>query len=563
MATAHSSHAHSSLERASQIALVLAHHELWSLVEVLDLGRFVPFHLRHSHSSPPQGGNPELHTPPEHLCAALEELGPTFMKLGQMLSTRDDLLPPAYQRELATLQDAAPTIPFETVRETIAAELGQPLEHAFATFDCVPLAAASIGQAHLATLQDGTAVVVKVRRPGAVEQVDEDLKLLHSLATVASHHSELAKQYDVVGLVQEFDQSLRAELDYLREGHNAERFARNFAGEKMVQIPRVFWETTTSRVLTQERIHGIKVTDLAALQAAGIDRTALSKRGAQIFLKMVFEDGFFHADLHPGNLFIEEGGHIGLIDFGMVGSVDKQTREELGLLLSGVTSQNTDRLVDALLELGATQQPVDRAALCRDLEHVLSQFVDQPLSALPLGPLLTEMFSIVRRHHLVLPSRLTMLLKTTITTEGMAVQLDPSFNLVEALTPYVKRLMLQENSPVAWASRFGKAVPDLLWLATELPLLVRQLVGDLDRGSLKIAVQPTGLDSTFNRAERIANRIVLGSIVAAFIIALAVLLSVAHPGGSPVWSGALTIGFVVAAVLGLYLVWSIFRSGRH
>ena len=563
MTTVHSLHAHSSLERASQIALVLAHHELWSLVEILDLGRFVPFHLRRSHSSPPQGGNPELHTPPEHLCAALEELGPTFMKLGQMLSTRDDLLPPAYQRELATLQDAAPTIPFETVRETIAAELGQPLEHAFATFESMPLAAASIGQAHLATLQDGTAVVVKVRRPGAVEQVDEDLKLLHSLATVASHHSELAKQYDVVGLVQEFDQSLRAELDYLREGHNAERFARNFAGEKMVQIPRVFWETTTSRVLTQERIHGIKVTDLAALQAAGIDRTALSKRGAQIFLKMVFEDGFFHADLHPGNLFIEEGGHIGLIDFGMVGSVDKQTREELGLLLSGVTSQNTDRLVDALLELGATQQPVDRAALCRDLEHVLSQFVDQPLSALPLGPLLTEMFSIVRRHHLVLPSRLTMLLKTTITTEGMAVQLDPSFNLVEALTPYVKRLMLQENSPVAWASRFGKAVPDLLWLATELPLLVRQLVGDLDRGSLKIAVQPTGLDSTFNRAERIANRIVLGSIVAAFIIALAVLLSVAHPGGSPVWSGALTIGFVVAAVLGLYLVWSIFHSGRH
>ena len=562
MTTVHiHTHAHSSLERASQIALVLAHHELWSLVEILDLGRFVPFHLRRS--PPPQGSNPELQTPPEHLCAALEELGPTFMKLGQMLSTRDDLLPPAYQRELATLQDAAPTIPFETVRETIAAELGKPLEQAFATFDCTPLAAASIGQAHLATLPDGSAVVVKVRRPGAVEQVDEDLKLLHSLATVASHHSELAKEYDVVGLVQEFDQSLRAELDYLREGHNAERFARNFANEKMVQIPRVFWETTTSRVLTQERIHGIKVTDLAALEAAGIDRVTLSKRGAQIFLKMVFEDGFFHADLHPGNLFIEEEGHIGLIDFGMVGSVDKQTRQELGLLLSGVTSQDANRLVDALLELGATQQPVDRAALRRDLEHLLSQFVDQPLSALPLGPLLTELFSIVRRHHLVLPSKLTMLLKTTVTTDGMAVQLNPSFNLVEELTPYVKRLMLQENSPAAWATRFGQAVPDLLWLATELPQQVRQLVGDLDRGSLKIAVQPTGLDSTFNRAEGIANRIVLGSIVAAFIIGLAVLLSVAHPEASPLWSGALTIGFIVAAVLGLYLVWSIFRSGRH
>ncbi len=561
MTTAHSLHAHSSLERASQITLVLAHHELWSLVEVLDLGRFVPFHLRRP--APAQRDNTELHTPPEQLRAALEELGPTFMKLGQMLSTRDDLLPTAYQRELATLQDAAPTIPFEIVRETITAELGQPLEQAFATFDCTPLAAASIGQAHLATLRDGTNVVVKVRRPGAVEQVDEDLKLLHSLATVATHHSELARQYDVVGLVQEFDQSLRAELDYLREGHNTERFARNFANEKMVQIPRVFWETTTSRVLTQERIHGMKVTDLAALDAAGIDRAALSKLGARLFLKMVFEDGFFHADLHPGNLFIEEGGHIGLIDFGMVGSVDEQTRAELGLLLSGLTGQDTDRLVDALLELGASEQPIDRAALRRDLEHLLSQFVDQPLSALPMGPLLTEVFSIVRRHHLVLPSKLTLLLKTTVMTEGMAVQLDPSFNLVEALTPFVERLMLHENSPVAWARRFGKAIPDLLWLATELPQQVRHLLGELDRGSLKIAVQPTGLDSTLNRVERVANRIVLGSIVAAFIIALAVLLSVSHPGGSPLWSWVLTIGFAVAAVLGLYLVWSIFRSGRH
>jgi ubiquinone biosynthesis protein len=169
----------------------------------------------------------------------------------------------------------------------------------------------------------------------------------------------------------------------------------------------------------------------------------------------------------------------------------------------------------------------------------------------------------VRRHHLALPSKLTLLLKTTIMTEGMAVQLDPSFNLVEALTPYVERLMLQQNSPAAWARRFGKAVPDLLWLATELPQQVRQLVGELERGSLKIAIQPTGLDSMINRAERIANRIVLGSIVAAFIIGLAVLLSVSHPAGSALWSWVLTIGFAVAAVLGLYLVWSIFRSGRH
>jgi ubiquinone biosynthesis protein len=291
MATAHAIRTHSSLERAAHIALVLAHHELWHLIEVLDLERFVPAHLhrdttRHQKS-------PELHTQPEQLRMALEELGPTFMKLGQMLSIHDDLLPPEYQHEFSKLQDAAPAVPIEAVHGMIATELGQPLEHSFATFDDEPLAAASIGQAHLATLQDGTEVVVKVRRPGAAEQVDEDLKLLHSLASTASHRWELAQQYDVVGIVQEFGQSLRAELDYLHEGHNAERFARNFAGESTVQIPRVFWETTTSRVLTQERICGIKVTDRAALDAACIDRTAIAERCAQIFLKMVFEGWVF------------------------------------------------------------------------------------------------------------------------------------------------------------------------------------------------------------------------------------------------------------------------------
>ena len=561
MTTSQTTHRHSSLERAAHIALVLAHHELWYLIEILNLERFVPVHLHRSTTSDQK--SPELRTQPEQLRMALEELGPTFMKLGQMLSIQADLLPPEYQREFSKLQDAAPTIPIEAVHEMITVELGQSLEDSFASFDATPLAAASIGQAHLATLQDGTEVVVKVRRPGAAEQVDEDLKLLHSLATTASHRWELANQYDVVGLVKEFDQSLRAELDYLREGHNAERFARNFATENTVQIPRMFWETTTSRVLTQERIHGIKVTDLAALDAAGIDRAELSKRGAHIFLKMVFEDGFFHADLHPGNFFIEEGGNIGLIDFGMVGIVDEQTREELGLLLSGMISQDTDRLVDAMLELGASQQPVDRTALRRDLKQLLSQFADQPLSALPLGPLLTDVLDINRRYHLVLPSNLVLLLKTTIMTEGMAVQLDPSFNIVEALTPYVERLMLQQNSPAAWARRLGKMIPDVTWLATEFPQHLRRLMGELERGTLKFDIQPTGLDPVFKRAERIANRIVLGIIVAALIVGLSMLISAYRPGVPGVWEVILTIGLTLAGVLALYLVWSIFRSGHH
>ena len=561
MTTARTIHTHSTLERAAHIALVLAHHELWYLIEVLNLESFLPAHIHRGTSSHQK--SPEHRTQPEQLRLALEELGPTFMKLGQMLSIHADLLPPEYQHEFAKLQDAAPTIPIETVREMITAELTQPLEQSFATFDAAPLAAASIGQAHLATLQDGTEVVVKIRRPGAAEQVDEDLKLLHSLAATASHRWELAKQYDIVGIEQEFDQSLRAELDYLHEGHNAERFARNFADESAVQIPRIFWETTTSRVLTQERIHGIKVTDIAALDAAGIDRTELSKRGARIFLKMVFEDGFFHADLHPGNLFIREGGHIGLIDFGMVGSVDEPTQRDLGLLLSGMVSQDSDRLVDALLELGQSQQPVDRTALRRDLEPLLSQIADQPLSTISLGPLLTDVLSIMRRYHLVLPSNLVLVLKTTVMTEGMVVQLDPTFNFVEALTPFVERLMLQQYSPDAWIRRLGKTVPDVAWFATEFPQHLRRLLGELERGTLKFDIQPTGLDPVFKRAERIANRIVLGVIVAALIVGLSMLVSAYRPGVPGVWEVVLTIGLTLAGVLALYLVWSIFRSGHH
>jgi ubiquinone biosynthesis protein len=554
-------HTHSSLARATQIALVLANHELWYLVEVLDLGRFVPVHLHKNAPSSPD--SPRLYTEPEQLRMAFEELGPTFMKLGQMLSTRTDLLPPDYQRELAKLQDDAPTISFETVRETITAELGRPLEQAFATFDATPLAAASLGQAHLATLQDGTEVVVKVRRPGAVEQVDEDLKLLHSLASIASHRWKLARQYDVVGLVQEFDQALRAELDYLHEGRNAERFARNFAADSQVQIPRVFGEISTSRVLTLERLQGMKVTDLAALDTAGIDRTDLSHRFAQMLLKTVFEDGFFHADLHPGNLFIEKQGRVGLIDFGMVGTVDADTRNSLERLLFGMARQDTDRVVDALLALGVTQQPVDRSALRRDLEQSLMQYYDQPLSAIALGPLLAEVLGIVRHHQLVLPSNLLLLFKTMAMGEGMGVQLNPSFHLAEVLTPYAKQLIFQQNSPSAWMKRLGKADIELAWLATDLPQRLRRLLDDLDRGVLKIDVQPTGLDPMIRRVERIANRIVLGVVVAAFIIALAVLMSVYHPAGSTLGQVLFLIGFVLAVVLALYLIWCIFRSDRY
>lgn len=548
---------HTSSKRSRQIANTLARHGLGYLIGILGLEHFVPFHkglLKHPRRAEP-------YTRPEHIRLALEELGPTFMKLGQILSTRADLLPPDYQTELAKLQDAAPTLPREVIEKTIVAELGQPIEDLFANFDFTPLAAASIGQAHAATLLDGTHVVVKVRRPGAVEQIEEDLELLHNLAVTASRRWELAHQYDLIGLVQDFARTLRAELDYIREGKNAERFATNFAHDTTIHIPRIFWKTTTTQVLTLERIYGIKINDLTAIDAAALDRSVLAEHAAHSILKMIFEDGFFHADPHPGNFFIEANGRIGLIDFGMVGTVDENTREALVRVLVAITSQDTERLVDAFLDLGVTQQAVDRLALRRDLDLLLSHYYGMPLGEMAIGPLLNETLSIVRRHHLQLPSNLAQLLKATIMNEGLGTQLDPSFRLTTILVPYARRLILKQYSPAFWAKQLMQTGTDAAWLGVELPQQVRRLLSELERGTLKVSVQPAGVEPTLKRFETIANRIVLGVIAAAFINGLAILMSVYHPVAWGWWIGTFfAIGFVLAAGLGVYLAWSILRS---
>ncbi len=319
----------SHLDRYREIAETLARHGLGVLIGASGMERWVTFPralVRRSRRDQP-------YSTAEHLRLALEELGPTFVKLGQLLSTRSDLLPPAYLVELARLQDALPPVPGQVVRELVEQELGRAPDDVFVHFDSVPLASASIGQAHAATLQDGTEEVVKVRRPGAVEQIEVDLEILHNLAAQASRRWKEAADYDLPGLAQEFARTLRAELDYLAEGRNAERFATNFAGDEGVHIPQVYWETSTSRVLTLERIRGVKVSDLEALDAGGIDRQSLAARAAEVAAQMIFDDGFFHADPHPGNLFIEPDGRIGLIDFGMVGVVDAELRERLAVLL--------------------------------------------------------------------------------------------------------------------------------------------------------------------------------------------------------------------------------------
>lgn len=499
------------LERYRVIAETFARHGLGVLLGASGIERFIPFHrsiARYAHRS-------ENYSTAQHVRLALEELGPTFVKLGQLLSTRSDLLPPAYLTELAKLQDSLTPVPEAVIREVLETELGGPVEKIFDRFDLTPLASASIGQAHAATLHDGTEVVVKVRRPGAVEQVEVDLEILKNLAAQAERRWEDAAAYDLPGLAEEFARTLRAELDYLAEGRNAERFAENFAHDPGVHIPRVYWETSTTRVLTLERLSGLKVSDLDALDAAGIDRPAVAAHATRVVAQMIFDDGFFHADPHPGNLFIEPDGRIGLIDFGMVGVVDTELRERLGLLLVALARKDPHRIAAALAKLSTSTTPVNLRELSEDLRPVIELYDGLPLAEISAGKMIRELLSVLRRRQLRLPREFSLVLKMVIMTEGMGVALDPDFHLEEVLSPYAQRLVANRYSLAALKRHLSDAGVDAFEIATQLPIQLRRLQSLLDEGGPEVHLRTADLEPLVDRLDVISKRVVFGVVTAA------------------------------------------------
>ena len=546
-------------QRYRQIADVLSRHGLGFVVGVVGLSRWVPLHhgvLGHQRRQEP-------YTSPEHLRLAIEELGPTFIKLGQLLSTRSDILPADYLHELSKLQDAAPPVPLSTVRAVIEGELGGSPEEIFASFDAKPLASASIGQAHLATLLDGTEVVVKVRRPNVNAVIETDLEILQNFANIAGRRWQAAANYNLPGLVSQFALSLRRELDYLAEGRNAERIAVNFAANPDVHIPRVFWDTTTSRVLTLERIVGIKVDDLDGIDRARVDRRQLATKAAGVAVSMVFEHGFFHADPHPGNLFIEPGGRIGLIDFGMVGEVDEALRQRLGVLLAALTSHEVERLASALLELSVVKRPVDRDQFRIDLVGFIALYKGRRLGEVNIAELASHLLALLRKHHLQLPQEIAVLLKYFLMVEGMGVRLDPEFILGAVLGPYARQLAWERFSPDALARQLLSSGRDAAALAVDLPDRVRRLLDVLDASGLVVHLNARELEPLVGRAERIGDRMVAGIITAAFIRGIAELATADKERWGR-WEGPLMgVALGISSALGGYLGWTARRLRRR
>ena len=446
----------SHLNRYRQIAQALARFGFGQFLGALDLDRFLPRNWKPFGQHTPH----ERTSRPEAFRALLEELGTTFIKVGQLLSTRGDLLPSEYRAELSKLQDSVTPMAADMCYRCITGEMGRPFEEVFSEFDPVPLAAASIGQAHAAKLVDGTEVVVKVRRPGAVDQVKVDLEILRSLAANARRLG-LASQYDPVEIAREFTDALHEELDYFNERRNAMRVAENFADDPEVHIPRIYKEGATAEMITMERLTGIKITDVDALDDAGIDRKALAQRATRIVFKMVFEDGYFHADPHPGNLFIEPDGRIGLIDFGLVGVLDSRSRDQLIDLVLAVYSRDTDRLVDVLQDLDVVRVAFDRGALRRDLTRLIAH------SGGTVGEaVFREAMDIARRHRLVIPGHLSILIKTMLLIEGIGKELDPGFSMGTVTGPLANDLIELRYSPLRRRHQTATAGLDTAWLTT-------------------------------------------------------------------------------------------------
>ncbi|MBM3926834.1 MAG: AarF/ABC1/UbiB kinase family protein, partial [SAR202 cluster bacterium] len=447
------------------------------------------------------------------------------------------------------------------ISQTVTLELGGPINSVFAAFDPNPIGVASIGQVHAATLPDGSEVVVKVRKPGVVDQVQEDLEILYNLAAMASKRWDVAKQYDMSRLVQEFSDALRAELDYVAEGKNIEHFAQLFRNTPEVHIPKIYWEYSTPRMITMEHIKGVRLADAAEINIAGVDRNTLAERGVRIWLKMIFENGFFHADPHPGNLVLEPNGRLGLIDFGMVGTIDEQVRDSLLEAVRAVADQDADKSLDALEDMDAISRVSSREALRRDLLQVVGRYQRLSVDEVRVGFLLDEIFAMVRQHRLQLPTNVFLLLKTLAMAEGVGTRLDPDFDMVSVLKPYAEKEVRKKYSFGQIASRIKATSADALMLGLELPKRLRRIARSVERQEFRIAMEPVGVDPYLRRLEKLANRLALAIITGSLIAGLAVLTSVYRPAGENTWVGIIfALGLIVAISLGGYLAWSILRS---
>jgi ubiquinone biosynthesis protein len=489
---------------------------------------------------------------------ALEELGPTFIKLGQIMSTRPDVVGPELAEELEKLQTKVPPDPPRLVSELVEEELGCPLHDVFAEFCETPVASASIGQVHRARLMNGELVAVKVQHRDITRRVRVDLDILQGLAQLAERIPELAC-YRPCASVAEFQRALRRELDFDRERRHMEEFRRCFAGSDLVRIPRPIPEYSTDRVLVMEWLEGVPLSSTQAIAHCGIDLSAVARHGAELYLDMIFRHGFYHADPHPGNLLLMENEAIGLLDYGMVGRIDETLREEIEEFLLAIVEQDSAHLGAVVMRVGATPSGMDEAALGLDLADFVAHYANVPAERFELAAALREMFDLMRRHNIVLPAAMTMLLKVLVMLEGAGRRLTPSFSLMEVLRPYRKKMLARRISPSRQFRKARRIAYELEQLAEVFPRRMRDILQQVQSGRFDVHLDHRGLEPS-------VNRLVLGMMTSALFLG-SVLLVTNNVWPLTFWpldglSAPGLVGVSLSAALGLRLLRAINKSGH-
>lgn len=503
--------------------------------------------------------------PAQRMRLAFEELGPTFIKLGQVLATRVDLLPPHWIAEFEKLHSEVPPVPFEELLPDLERALGRSPFDVFTELDTTAQGSASIAQVHRARLADGTPVVLKVRRPGIRAKIDADLRILGHVAELIESELPDARRYRPLEIAAEFSRSLDRELDFTIEARHVERFAANFQGDPYIVIPKVYPEWTSEMLLVQQHITGIPGTDYAAVVAAGLDPRVLMSRGAECMLKMILIDGFFHADPHPGNVFYLADNRIVMIDYGMVGRLSPHRRRQVVDLLAGMARLEEEAMLEVLIDWAGEAQ-VDEAKLVADVNELVFDYELMPLKDIRIGALIRHFAAIVRRHSIVLPSDLTLMFKALITLEGLGRQYDPDFRITEHLTPWLRRALHKRYQPNEIVRRGRNAVGEFFGVISSVPRDLARLLREARRGRMRVDLDLKRLDSFGRQLDRTLDRATVGILTASLVIGSSIVLTVRDSPavfGIPVLPVLGLLGYVLAFLNSIWIVYGIWSSGKQ
>ena len=504
-------------------------------------------------------------TPGANFCLALEELGPTFIKFGQILSTRPDFLPPAFIKELEKLQDQDPPFDSSKAVKIIEHELKKPISELFETFDPKPVASDSLCQVHRATIPDGRIVAVKIQRPDIEQTIELDLAILQDLAGFVENRFHNSWNYRPKLMVEEFKKAIRKELDFTKEGHNFEKFRINFRNIEYINVPIVYWELTTSVILTMEFIEGVKINEINQEQYKEVYNPELvAVRGAEAILKQILQDGFFHADPHPANLFVQPPANIIMLDVGMVGYLDKKTTLLGTKILQAVVSRNTDVVMSCLEDLKIIVKEVDRNMLQQELSELFDNYMDIPLKHLEMNILSRDLIRVMIRHNLTLPSNLVLMLKALSMVESTGKGLYPDLNMMNIAKPFVKRIRLKKINPAEFIKNNEATLYESIDLIEQLPENINVLIQKVREGKLKFVIDNQDSKKLTGSIERSGNHIALSVIIAALIIvsSMALMSRIAGPlvFGWPLLS---VTGFSLAIILSVIMIISVLKPGRH